>query len=143
MAGHGPAPKPRDQRARRNKDPIPLRVIHREPDPQPPLPNSINWNMQTVIWWASLASDPLSSEYSSTEWNYLLDTAVLHHAFWEGDMKVAGELRLRAAKFGLTPEDRARLRIQVVTAAEIEDRASARGNQPSSRGRYQAPGASA
>ncbi len=43
----------------------------------------------------------------------MLDTAVLHAEFWLGDRSVAAELRLRAAKFGATPEDRARLKISV------------------------------
>jgi len=42
-----------------------------------------------------------------------LDTAVLHAEFWMGDRSLAGELRLRAAKFGATPEDRARLKIAI------------------------------
>ena len=31
-----------------------------------------------------------------------------------GDLKQAAELRLRVAKFGATPEDRMRLRLQVI-----------------------------
>lgn len=35
---------------------------------------------------------------------------MLHHAFWaDGRLELAAELRLRQAKFGATPEDRARL----------------------------------
>jgi hypothetical protein len=38
---------------------------------------------------------------------------MLHQEFWSGSLSVAGELRLRVAKFGATPEDRMRLRLQV------------------------------
>jgi hypothetical protein len=50
---------------------------------------------------------------TDTDWDFLLDTALLHARYWEGDEKVAAELRLRVAKFGATPEDRARLRMSV------------------------------
>ena len=81
----------------------------------------------------------MSGEFTDVEWNYLAETALLQNEFWNGDMKVASELRLRAAKFGATPEDRARLRIQVVSANEAEAKAEDRGNLPSSRMRYAAP----
>jgi hypothetical protein len=51
--------------------------------------------------------------FTETDWSFLIDTAVLHAEYWLGDLGVAGELRLRVAKFGATPEDRARLRIAV------------------------------
>jgi hypothetical protein len=38
----------------------------------------------------------------------------MHHTMWsKGRWEFAAELRLRAAKFGATPEDRARLKIEV------------------------------
>lgn len=58
--------------------------------------------------WAKSAMAPT---FTDTDWSELLDTAVLHGQFWSGDSKVANELRLRVAKFGATPEDRARLKI--------------------------------
>ena len=82
---------------------------------------------------------PLAENFTDAEWSYLTDTARLHTEYWQGNLRLGGELRLRAAKFGVTPEDRARLRIQVVTADEVEAKAEARGNTPSSRGRYSAP----
>lgn len=56
-----------------------------------------------------VGESPLSTEYTETDWSFLLDTAYLHALYWKGDFRVAGELRLRVAKFGATPEDRARL----------------------------------
>ena len=78
------------------------------------------WPEQTQNWWAMLADHPLRREFFDTDWHYLLETARLHAEFWLGDVKVAAELRLREAKYGFTPEDRARLRIQVAQAAESE-----------------------
>ncbi len=132
MAGRGPAPKDPSRRARTNADPIPLRVIRADPVEQPELPTlwieqdgelvSISWPARTRDWWRMWADSPLSAEFTSTDWSELLDTAVLHAQFWRGDTKVAGELRLRVAKFGATPEDRARLRITFAAADEADEK---------------------
>ena len=42
-----------------------------------------------------------------------MDTALLHAELWAGNAACASELRLRVAKFGATPEDRARLRMSI------------------------------
>lgn len=80
------------------------------------------------------ADSPLSDDFTSTDWSELLDTAFLHARFWRGDIKVAGELRLRVAKFGATPEDRARLRIQFAQADEADEKRAA-PKSAGSRGR--------
>lgn len=129
-----------DQRARRNKDHVQATVIVRTPTPQPELPPGVDWHPQTLLWWHMWGQAPEAAEFTDAEWSYLVDTALIHNEFWTNrDMRVAGELRLRSAKFGITPEDRHRLRITVVTAQEAEEKAEARQSQPSSRGRYQPP----
>ncbi|NEW49346.1 hypothetical protein GV792_04720 [Nocardia cyriacigeorgica] len=141
MAGRGPAPKDPSRRARTNKDPIGLRVITAAPVPQPELPEfdlqvnvdgkmiaqRFEWPARTREWWSMWADSPLSAEFTSTDWSELLDTAVLHARYWLGDIKLAAEIRLRTAKFGATPEDRARLRIQFAAADEADER---RGRPP-------------
>lgn len=135
-----PLRKPDDRRARRNKDVIPLRLIEIEPTPQPELPQSIDWHPQTLLWWHMWGQSEYAHDFTDAEWSFLIDTALIHNEFWSNtDMRVAGELRLRAAKFGITPEDRVRLRIQVVQAREAEEKAEARANRPSSRDKYQQP----
>ena len=131
MAGRGPAPKPPDQRARRNKDPIALKVIEAEPVSQPDLPDG-DWHPRTMDWWRMWGESPLSTEFTANDWSELLDTALIHTAFWSGDTKQAAELRQRAAKFGATPEDRARLRIQFAAAEEADEK---RPNRTSSKRR--------
>ena len=96
-----------------------MRVVAAEPVAQPELPAG-GWPERTLQWWAMWGESPLSAEFTSTDWSELMDTALLHAAYWSGDLKVAGELRLRVAKFGATPEDRARLRIQFATADRAE-----------------------
>ena len=53
-----------------------------------------------------------AAHFTATDWEFLLETALLHARFWGGEASLAGELRLRVAKFGATPEDRQRLRYE-------------------------------
>ncbi|WP_205847580.1 hypothetical protein [Plantibacter flavus] len=78
------------------------------------------WPAMTQDWWAMLAHHPLAAEFIETDWSYLMETARLHAEFWMGKLSLAAELRLREAKYGFTPEDRARLRIQFAQATEAE-----------------------
>lgn len=133
MAGRGPAPKDPASRARTNSDPSGLKLVTVEPVKQPKLPAKRTvmvegmpitqaWPAATKTWWKMWADSPLSAEFTSTDWSELLITALLHAAVVSGDLKFAAELRLRVAKFGATPEDRARLRIQFATAEEAESK---------------------
>lgn len=116
MAGRGPAPKPASQRRRRNK-PAELKVVKpraADSDPVgPDLPDGFEWPDATTSWWETWRKSPQAETFTDTDWSFLLDTAVLHAEFWLGNRALAGELRLRAAKFGATPEDRARLKMAV------------------------------
>jgi hypothetical protein len=132
MAGRGPAPK--GNAARRNLKVVALKVLQADPASQPELPafnikinvkgetfvREFEWPDQTQEWWAMWRDSPLSADFVANDWSELLDTALLHAAYWNGDLSVAGELRLRVGKFGATPEDRARLRIQFAKADQAE-----------------------
>lgn len=100
----------------------------------PVLPGDDEWPDQTVAWWDTWRTSPQAATFTATDWSFLLDTAVLHMRFWDGDYSVAGELRLRAAKFGATPEDRARLKIEVGTPKPPEQRPAVR-KAPATRAR--------
>lgn len=140
MAGLGPAPKDPARRARRNADPAPtLRLQFQSCDP-PELPKVYPWHPETLAWWRTWQNSPMAEIMGPTDWSFLLDTALMHHAMWEkGQWTLAAEVRLRVAKFGATPEDRLRLRIQWADAdrADIDrpqgvpvpDRASKRYGQ--------------
>ncbi len=62
----------------------------------------------------------MAAVFIETDWAFLLDTALLHHRLWESGKGDAAEIRLRAAKFGATVEDRARLRMTVKLPGESE-----------------------
>ena len=116
MAGRGPAPSGRRSRARDEKLSAPVvEVVADEQLRGPDLPESVDWPAATVAWWDTWRSSPLTQTWTPTDWDFLLDTAVLHAEFWSGNLSVAAELRLRVAKFGATPEDRARLKVSIKT----------------------------
>ena len=121
MAGRGPTPgsgsKPDDQRRRRNAAPTKTIVTADGKTHGPELPEALDedddWPEATRAWWETWRTCALAAQFTATDWAFLLDTALLHADFWRGDRSVASELRLRAAKFGATPEDRARLKIEI------------------------------
>lgn len=113
MAGRGPAPKDAATRRRRNVTPPPTIIESDDQLRGPELPGGYGWPEATKRWWNTWRTSPQAQTLTATDWDFLLDTARLHAEFWCGDNKVASELRLRVAKFGATPEDRMRLRLQI------------------------------
>lgn len=116
LAGHGAA-KARAQV---------LRLVPAEPSEQPDLPvkapMEVPWCAHTKAWWAMWKDSPLSTDFTDNDWSELMDAAILHNRLWTfGDLRSAAELRLRVSKFGATPEDRAKLRIQFAIAAKTEN----------------------
>jgi hypothetical protein len=78
----------------------------------PELPEG-TWHERTVAWWAPWRNSAQAQTFTDTDWSFLLDTALLHNELWAGNPGVAGELRLRVAKFGASPEDRLRLKLEI------------------------------
>mgnify|MGYP001157634946 CR=1 FL=1 len=123
MAGRGPAPKATHQRPRDTRRRIEDKAL-RVPDVPfegdvPDLPDH-DWLPATLQWWETWTRSPQAHMFTATDWAFLIETAFLVNAFHSGNMSVASELRLRVAKFGATPEDRARLRLQFVPPEEGE-----------------------
>lgn len=75
----------------------------------------IEWHPMTVKWWAAWRKSPQATKMmTEPDWYFLLDAALMHHQMWVTKrFDLAGEVRQRVAKFGATPEDRARLRMEV------------------------------
>lgn len=135
MPGHsrsGPPPKNPGKRARPNKDggPGPRFIDFRDTKPDVELPDIYDWHDMTRLWWRHWVESPLTDECSSADWDYLLETAFIHTAFWQtGRVQYAAELRQRVGLFGATPADRARLRIFLADADERDDKAKARAKK--------------
>lgn len=126
MAGKGPAPsKDRSERVRPNKAVAATTKVSpdeklRGPElPVDALPDGEEWHPRTQAWWDTWRRSPQAQTFTATDWDFLIDTALMHHTMWlKGRWEFASELRLRAAKFGATPEDRARLRLQIAPEPE-------------------------
>lgn len=117
MAGRGPQPKDPARRARANKDATPSTSIRFVKAVQPELPEGVDWHPRTQAWWAMWGRSPQAEHFMESDWDFLLDTALMHHAMWsKGQWTLAAEVRLRVAKYGATPEDRARLRMHFADA---------------------------
>lgn len=121
MAGRGPAPKGRNARDRDTPDFDALTVdgdLFGQPLPEGVLPEGEQWHPQTLSWWESIRRFPLLKDEPEIGWQFLLDTALMHHTMWtKGRWEFASELRLRVAKYGATPEDRMRLKIKIEAPA--------------------------
>lgn len=141
MAGRGPAPKDPSRRARKNADPIPLRVVHADPAEQPDLADLLGetnpltgspWQRATLTFWRQLGEFPTTANLQAAQWSSLARAMAIDDAMVSGETKLAGEARLRLAKYGIDPDDLARLRIQIVQADEAEEKRKPT-NRPSSR----------
>lgn len=136
MAGHGNTiPKDPQQRRRRNADPVATTYVSEDGQLRgPALPLNRDWPVETKAWWTSWRASAQSQTFTKSDWDFLLDTALLHAALWQGNLTAATELRLRLSKFGATPEDRARLRMHV-RGPEADEPAKP-DQAPGGRGRY-------
>jgi hypothetical protein len=124
MAGRGPAPKPvlqRESRTQARNDAATKLAADGELR-GPELPEG-DWHPRTVVWWDTWRRSAQAQVLTPTDWDVLMETALLHTELWNGDTKAAAELRLRVAKFGATVEDRLRLKMQV--DAEVKQAAPA------------------
>jgi len=120
MPGRGPAPKRERSRpndtARREAEFTTIAADGKARGPE--LPEG-TWHERTVAWWATWRNSAQAQTFTDTDWSFLLDTALLHNELWSGNPGVAGELRLRVAKFGASPEDRLRLKLEINNEAEF------------------------
>lgn len=137
MAGRGPAGSGARSR-RRDQERLDERFQKVTDDGEllgPDLPNDVlpkgeTWHARTRAWWDTWRRSPQAKTFGGTDWDFLLDTALMHHTMWSaGRWEFAAELRLRAAKFGATPEDRMRLKLRIVTPGE--ERPAKKPAQPS------------
>lgn len=141
MAGMGPAPKGKRSRDRDNPTreivksdgkiggfPLPDDVLplisekDRDPDMWEGELEREQWHPATVRWWQNWRESPQAAKMlTAPDWDYLLDTALLHHQMWVSGGKNserAAEIRLRVATFGATVADRLRLRLEIEVPEE-------------------------
>ena len=116
MPGRGPAPKAERSRpndtARRKAEFT--KVADDGQVRGPDLPDYA-WHERTVAWYDTWRRSPMAVTFIDADWDFLIDTAMLHTEMWNGSPGLAAEIRLRVGKLAGTPEDRLRLRIEVDT----------------------------
>ncbi len=88
--------------------------------PEGALPDGEEWHPITVRWWDHWRSSPQSSHMvSEPDWDFLLDTALIHHNMWKnGRWEFANEVRMRVAQFGATPAARRALKQEIEVVEE-------------------------
>jgi len=92
---------------------------------QPELPEDFPWPARTVAWWATWRDATGADTFTATDWDFLLDTALIHADVWGNwNLDRLPELRQRVAKFGATPADRAALK-STATPAPPEQKGTA------------------
>ena len=124
---------PQDSDKRKNKPALSDTVLMRRDGTLigPELPRNKAWSAQTREWWDMWRRHEIAPKLEPSDWMHLLDTALLHSAYWDGSLKPsemissAAEIRRRVASFGATLEDRLKLRIKF---AEPENKGSVHPN---------------
>lgn len=119
MPGRGPAPKAERSRpndtARRKAEFTKVADDGQVRGPQLP---DYTWHERTVAWYETWRRSPMAATFIDADWDFLIDTAMLHTEMWNGSPGLAAEIRLRVGKLAGTPEDRLRLRLEVETESK-------------------------
>lgn len=145
MAGNGPPPKDPAKRARRNKDTMGMRVVEVEPTDQPSLESLFGelnpatgepWKRATLMLWEQLGEFARVQLLQDAQWSLFARAMILDDAVISGELRHAAEARLQMAKFGIAPDDLARLRIQFAQADEVEEKRRSSRSGADVRGRY-------
>lgn len=121
----GPAPKPSGLRQRRNKattaTTLPMDPGVTAPPPPPGL------GKRATEWWIRAWASPMAREWLSSDIPGLELVAELWDGLYKSDtpslkVKLAGEIRLQEARFGLSPMDRRRLQYEIERGDEADSR---------------------
>ncbi|MFG3176596.1 hypothetical protein ACGFZC_16230 [[Kitasatospora] papulosa] len=106
-------PKPKDNAVRRNKHEH-AQILSSSTTEGRALPPGLGIKTAGARrFWQTWATSPQAGNWAETDWAELEITVKLVDAFYQGDVKLAGEIRQRVAKWGATTEDRARLRMSL------------------------------
>ncbi|MEV5677467.1 hypothetical protein [Streptomyces sp. NPDC052179] len=106
-------PKPKDNAVRRNKHEH-AQTLSSSTTEGRALPPGLGIKTAGARrFWRTWATSPQAGRWAETDWAELEITVKLVDAFYQGEVKLAGEIRQRVAKWGATTEDRARLRMSL------------------------------
>ena len=130
MAGRGPAPKPPEQRRRRNKPKVEAELpAEGYTGAFPVLAKSyrvekarLTFLAETREWYACWAHSPMACEFAGTDWTRLQMLARLVDGFYRiPTSPLLAEIRLQEGLFGGSPLDRRRLGFRIAPAEPPKD----------------------
>jgi hypothetical protein len=118
-------PKPKENAQRRNKH-LHAQTLSSSTTEGRALPPGLGIKSAGARrFWRTWATSPQAGAWAETDWAELEITVKLVDAFYQGDVKLAGEIRQRVAKWGATTEDRARLRMSLEDPEDQADETAA------------------
>jgi hypothetical protein len=122
MAGRGPAPKPSEQRRRRNTDPVSPTVLTNDGQKIGPTLKKLtgrDWSDQTNAWFDTWRAAPQSRAFIGTDWLRLGLLAGIVERYWsEPSASLLAEIRLNEERLGGTIVDRQRARMVIETEGD-------------------------
>jgi hypothetical protein len=130
--GTAHAPKPADQRRRRNAPAGPgERVFERTGETFGPTIEAAtfrtDWPAPVIAWWETWRVQPQAAAFEGTDWQRLADLAPLRAMLLDHDLspgertKILGEVRMNEERLGATFTDRQRARIRFTDADPSDD----------------------
>ncbi|QKW48859.1 hypothetical protein HUT08_04110 [Streptomyces buecherae] len=116
----GPAPDP-NARRRNREHALGEHALTAEPGEGRALPKALGVTTGGAKrFWRTWAAAPQTRHWLETDWAELELTTRIVDAFYQGDVRLAGEIRQRVGRWGATTEDRARLRMNFDKQADEE-----------------------
>ena len=123
-------------------------LLNAESTPPPTLPKHppvfsedgkripVQWDTQTLAWWADVWASPMSSEWDESDLHNVIVVALLYDDIWAASSAkerkdALAEYRLQRADLGLSPYSRRRLEWTIETAADAKDRGEKRRSNKS------------
>ena len=106
-----PAPKPANQRQRRNLRST-AATVTAAPAERTDLPKA--YDKRTKAWWSTIWSSPISGEWVDADVAGLEIVASVLDRYWQtGDPKAVAEFRMQAREYGLSPFSRRQLQWEI------------------------------
>jgi len=127
----GTPPKDPALRQRRNRKSSAAK-LRSDPDLEvPPLPMERAWCPETIAEWVDIWESPMAPQFIDADFHGLLKLAVLIDDFWTVESanaraKLAVEIRLQRADFGLNPISRNRLHWEIDRGEQARERSEKR-----------------
>lgn len=117
MAGIGPAPKPDEQRVRRNRPALgnEQELVRDGIQRGPELPEYVVWDERTLAWYETWRVAPQAQVFEVTDWKRLELLAYLVNDFFAApDKGLLAEIRLNEERMGAVWTDRQRARMRII-----------------------------